>query len=134
MSASEIEQHIVAAIKRVPHAKGMNNHMGSAMTADLAAMINVMRVLSHYDLYFLDSVTIANTRVNEAAKVFTLPTLRRNVFLDDIKTEVQIRKQFAHSISFARKHGSTVLLLVPLILLPLMCYNKHYLSYLMILN
>lgn len=110
MSASEIEQHIVTAIKRVPHAKGMNNHMGSAMTADLAAMINVMRVLSHYDLYFLDSVTIANTRVNEAAKVFTLPTLRRNVFLDDIKAEVQIRKQFAHAISFARKHGSSIVI------------------------
>lgn len=110
MSASEIEQKIIAAIKQVPHAKGMNNHMGSAMTANLVVMKNVMHVLSHYDLYFLDSVTIANTKVNEAAKVFALPTLRRNVFLDDVKTEAQIRKQFAHAISFARKQGSSIVI------------------------
>lgn len=110
MSASEIEQKIIAAIKQVPHAKGMNNHMGSAMTANLVAMKNVMHVLSHYDLYFLDSVTIANTKVNEAAKFFALPTLHRNVFLDDVKTEAQIRKQFAHAISFARKQGSSIVI------------------------
>lgn len=110
MSVSEIEQNIVAAIKRVPHAKGMNNHMGSAMTANLAAMKNVMRPLSHYDLYFLDSVTTASTKVNEAAKVFMLPTLSRNVFLDNVKTETQIRKQFAHAISFARKQGSSIVI------------------------
>ncbi|MFV9997028.1 MAG: divergent polysaccharide deacetylase family protein [Arsenophonus endosymbiont of Dermacentor nuttalli] len=110
MSASEIQQHIVEAIERVPHAIGMSNHMGSAMTVNLAAMMNVMRILSHYDLYFLDSVTIANTKVNEAAKVFAVPTLRRNVFLDDVKTLAQIRKQLAFAISFARKHGSSIVI------------------------
>ncbi|HGJ5892259.1 MULTISPECIES: divergent polysaccharide deacetylase family protein [Arsenophonus] len=110
MSANEIEQKIVAAIKQVPYAKGMNNHMGSAMMANLVAMKNVMQVLSHYDLYFLDSVTTANTKVNEAAKIFALPTMRRNVFLDHLKTETQIRKQFAHAISLARKQGSSIVI------------------------
>ncbi|MGP1952862.1 MAG: divergent polysaccharide deacetylase family protein [Arsenophonus sp. ET-KM2-MAG3] len=113
MSITEIERNIITAIKQVPHAKGMNNHMGSAMTTNLTFMLNVMRILSRYNLYFLDSVTIANTKVNEAAKVFTLPTLRRNIFLDDTKTKTQIRKQFIYAISFARKNGSSVIIAHP---------------------
>ncbi|MGP1931157.1 MAG: divergent polysaccharide deacetylase family protein [Arsenophonus sp. ET-YP4-MAG3] len=113
MSVTEIEKNIITAIEQVPHAKGMNNHMGSAITANLTVMLNIMRIISHYDLYFLDSVTISNTKVNEAAKVFTLPTLRRNIFLDDIKTKTQIRKQFIYAISFARKNGSSIVIAHP---------------------
>ena len=45
----------------------MNNHMGSKMTSSLPGMVKVMQVLDHYNLYFLDSMTIGNSRATRAA-------------------------------------------------------------------
>ncbi|SUC29063.1 Divergent polysaccharide deacetylase [Providencia rustigianii] len=65
MSAEDVDRIIKNAISRVPHAKGMNNHMGSEMTSSLSGMRNVMRSLSQSNLFFLDSVTIGNTQAQK---------------------------------------------------------------------
>ena len=70
------------ALARVPAAVGVNNHMGSALTRDAAAMAEVMQVLDERSLYFLDSRTIGDTRAEEIARVAGVPTLHREVFLD----------------------------------------------------
>lgn len=62
MNSSEIERIIREAYGKVPYAVGLNNHMGSAMTSNLFGMQKVMQALERYNLYFLDSVTIGNTR------------------------------------------------------------------------
>ena len=49
MSEEEISRIIRQAIANVPAAKGMNNHMGSAMTSDLNAMKSVMKVLEEHN-------------------------------------------------------------------------------------
>lgn len=109
MNASEIQNIIIDAIQRVPHAKGMNNHMGSAMTTDLPGMVNVMRTLSHYNLFFLDSVTIESTKANRVAKAFGIPTVSRNVFLDQ-EPSVTPHTQLYRAISLVRKNGSAVVI------------------------
>lgn len=58
MSSDEIERIIREAVNNVPYAVGLNNHMGSAMTSSLFGMQKVMQALEHYNLYFLDSMTI----------------------------------------------------------------------------
>ncbi len=108
MSADEIDRIIKNAISRVPYAKGMNNHMGSEMTSSLAGMKNVMRSLSHSNLFFLDSVTIGNTQAVNAAKEFGVPTARRNIFIDNNQSEEETRTQLNKAVAYARKHGSAV--------------------------
>jgi len=108
MSAAEIDRIIKNAIARVPHAKGMNNHMGSEMTSSLPGMRNVMQSLSQSNLFFLDSVTIGNTQAGNAAKEFGVPTLRRNIFIDNHQSEEETRTQLNKAVAYARKHGSAV--------------------------
>ncbi|BET98631.1 divergent polysaccharide deacetylase family protein [Xenorhabdus taiwanensis] len=108
MSKEEITRIIQNAIQKVPHAVGMNNHMGSAMTSNLSGMEKVMQALSHYHLYFLDSVTVGNTQVTKAAMGTSVSVLRRNVFLDNIQTEAETRHQLDRAISLARKRGAAV--------------------------
>ncbi|UBX50312.1 divergent polysaccharide deacetylase family protein [Providencia alcalifaciens] len=108
MSAEEVDRIIKNAINRVPHAKGMNNHMGSEMTSSLSGMRNVMRSLAQSNLFFLDSVTIGNTQALNAAKEFGVPSTKRNIFIDNHQSEEETRTQLNKAIAYARKHGSAV--------------------------
>lgn len=108
MNAEEVDRIIKNAISRVPHAKGMNNHMGSEMTSSLSGMRNVMRSLSQSNLFFLDSVTIGNTQALNAAKEFGVPSTKRNIFIDNHQSEEETRTQLNKAIAYARKHGSAV--------------------------
>ncbi|MCW7548280.1 divergent polysaccharide deacetylase family protein [Photorhabdus sp. APURE] len=108
MSSEEIDRIIQRAIQKVPYAVGINNHMGSAMTSSLPGMQKVMRSLSRYNLYFLDSVTIGNTQVTKAAQGTPVRVIRRNVFLDDVQSEAETRRQLNRAISIARKNGSAI--------------------------
>ncbi|OTA19184.1 hypothetical protein Xbed_02581 [Xenorhabdus beddingii] len=112
MSREEIDRIIQEAIQKVPHAVGLNNHMGSAMTSNLSGMEKVMQVLSHHPshhpLYFLDSVTIGNTQVTKAAMGTSVPVIRRNVFLDNVQTEAETRHQLNRAIALARKQGFAI--------------------------
>lgn len=108
MEQTEINRIIQRAINNVPYAVGMNNHMGSAMTSDRAAMDRVIKALQHANLYFLDSVTIGNTQAAKAAQAAGVPSLRRHVFLDNVQTETETRQQLARAIALARKNGSAI--------------------------
>ncbi|AOM41740.1 divergent polysaccharide deacetylase family protein [Xenorhabdus hominickii] len=108
MSREEIGHIIQDAIQKVPHAVGMNNHMGSAMTSNLNSMVKVMQVLSLHHLYFLDSVTIGNTQATKAALGTPVPVIRRNIFLDNVQTESETRHQLNRAIALARKQGYAI--------------------------
>jgi uncharacterized protein len=81
-SPAERRAKLETALSRVPAAVGVNNHMGSALTPDGAAMAEVMEILRHRSLFFLDSRTIATTQGEAAARAAGVPTLSRDVFLD----------------------------------------------------
>lgn len=108
MTAREIEQIIRQAIDNVPYAVGVNNHMGSKMTASLSGMQKVMQVLARSDMYFLDSVTTGNSQVSRAAEGTSVKVLKRRVFLDDSQDEAAIRKQFLRAIQLARREGNAI--------------------------
>ena len=108
MSESQVQSIIDHAIRQVPYAVGLNNHMGSRMTSSLPAMQKVMSVLNHRQLYFLDSVTIGNTQAVNAARGTSVKVLKRNVFLDDTQNEADIRYQFQRAIKLAQRNGSAI--------------------------
>ncbi len=80
--ASTLRAKTLAALASVPTAVGVNNHMGSRLTTDRAAMDAVMTTLAERGVFFLDSRTTAETVAADAARSAQVPTGWRNVFLD----------------------------------------------------
>lgn len=73
---------------------GVNNHMGSKLTTDVAAMRTVLGYLKSEGLFFVDSVTTGETAVGVAAARIDMPIIRRDVFLDAETGSVEaVRKQ-----------------------------------------
>lgn len=108
MDERQIERIINNAVERVPYAIGVNNHMGSLMTADLAGMQRVMKALSNSAFFFLDSKTIGKSKVKESAAMYDVPIITRDVFLDDKQIESAISQQLDLAIAVARKRGEAI--------------------------
>ncbi|MCD9026133.1 divergent polysaccharide deacetylase family protein [Cohnella sp. NL03-T5] len=92
---AEIRKRVEAAIADVPHAIGMNNHMGSKATADKRVMRIVLQVCKDKGLFFLDSRTSYRTVVPKVAEEIGVVTLHNDVFLDDVYTHNHVLRQIA---------------------------------------
>ncbi len=87
---------------------GINNHMGSRFTSNLAGMQNVMEELKTRGLLFLDSVTSGASKGSQAAKAAGIPHLVRNVFLDHIDDLATINKRLSETEQLALKQGHAI--------------------------
>ncbi|WP_165793880.1 divergent polysaccharide deacetylase family protein [Hyphococcus luteus] len=88
---------------------GVNNHMGSKLTADIAAMKTLLGYLDHKGVFFLDSVTTPDTAARRAARELGLDVYARDVFLDaEAGSEEAVRSQLALAERIARKTGYAV--------------------------
>ena len=106
----ELEKRLNAAFKMVPYTAGINNHMGSRMTSQPAAMAWLMADLQRRHKFFVDSRTSAQTVAAAEAQKIGLASVSRDVFLDDERTEAAIFTQLQTAISLARKQGSAVMI------------------------
>lgn len=97
-----------AALATVPFARGINNHMGSALTADNTAMYWLMAGLAERGLYFLDSRTHADTVAEAAADQLGLPVARRHVFLDNEATTEGLALAWAELLKQAHQQGFAI--------------------------
>ena len=107
MSSDEIDRIIRDAYNKVPYAVGLNNHMGSAMTSSLYGMLKVMQALERYNLYFLDSMTIGNSR-DACRSGNGRESHQAQSILDDSQNEADIRMQFNRAVQLARRNGSAI--------------------------
>jgi len=111
------EQEFKALLQRslhyLPDAQGINNHMGSALTEKTMPMRWTMEVLQARGFYFLDSRTTAQTIAESTAKILDVPALRRNVFLDNIKTEQAMRRQLQRAINLSKDQHNVVIIAHP---------------------
>lgn len=82
MTADMIRQTIEEDLQMVPYAVGVNNHMGSRVTADQGEMETVLQTLKHHNLFFLDSRTTGGSVAYKTAQQLGLKSAKRNVFLD----------------------------------------------------
>ena len=87
---------------------GVNNHMGSRLTADRSRMNVVMRELRDRDVLFLDSKTSARSVASDVAGQSGVPNTSRDVFLDHVIDLGAIRRQLARVERVARQSGSAV--------------------------
>lgn len=106
----ELAKRLDAALAKVPFAAGLNNHMGSRMTAQRPAMTWLMGELQRRQLFFVDSRTSAATVAAAQAQAQDLAHVSRDVFLDDLRTPEAIAAQLQLGIEMARRQGSAVLI------------------------
>lgn len=110
MSAEQVSNRVENAKNIVTHAIGMNNHMGSAATADKTLMTYLMRSLHEQKLFFLDSRTIGKSVAGKIAKEQGVKSLDRHIFLDDSNALNDVQRQFQTAIQYARKHGVAIVI------------------------
>lgn len=92
----------------IPYAEGVNNHMGSALTARGRAMGWVMEGLRHEGLFFVDSRTTGDTRALDRARRAGIPAAGRDIFLDNNRDKDAIRAQFRKLLAEAREKGTAI--------------------------
>ncbi len=101
---AELTREDIAA---VPHAAGVNNHMGSRATRDPRVMATVLGALPH-GMFFIDSRTTAGSVGERLAREMNIRTGSRHVFLDDVQTEAAVRQQLASLVAAARRDGVAI--------------------------
>lgn len=94
----------------IPHVQGVNNHMGSLLTENSKAMATVMHTLQQRGLFFIDSLTTANSVARQQAQLAGLPNLQRDIFLDHDVTPEAISGQFNKAIKLAKQRGIAVVI------------------------
>jgi polysaccharide deacetylase 2 family uncharacterized protein YibQ len=92
MSDDEVEATIEANLATVPGAVGMNNHMGSAATADLGLMEAAAAIAKKRGIYYLDSRTTSQSTIPVAARREGIRYWERDVFLDNTPDRASITR------------------------------------------
>jgi polysaccharide deacetylase 2 family uncharacterized protein YibQ len=113
LTETELKRTLKKAIASIPHAQGINNHMGSALTQNTQAMKWVMETLKDEQLYFVDSLTSPKSVAYKLAQQQGLPSLRRHVFLDNDTSLASLNKQWEQALRISKQYGSAVLIAHP---------------------
>lgn len=92
-------------LARVPHAVGINTHMGSYYTEDAVAMRRLMREIGRRSLLFIDSYTSAASLGLQTARQEGVRSDRRHVFLDNVLDGEKICEQLSNLVSLAEQQG-----------------------------
>ena len=108
MSAAQCRSALEEEWAAVPHLVGLNNHEGSAASADRALMDVVAGFLKERQAFFLDSVTTPKSAIPAAAQAAGVPWARRRVFLDNDESAPAVAAQFRIAIALAKKNGSCI--------------------------
>jgi hypothetical protein len=108
MTPEEIVTRLDAALAAVPTAIGLNNHTGSKYTASEPAMETLLTAVQERSLYFIDSMTTARSRALDVARRMNVPTVPRDLFLDNSTNQTAIRARFEELINMSLQHGTAV--------------------------
>ncbi|WP_282145943.1 divergent polysaccharide deacetylase family protein [Alteromonas stellipolaris] len=113
MYPAAITHTLRAALKSVPNAVGVNNHMGSAFTVEEPAMQTIMEEIKRQGLFFVDSRTSVNTTAQQVADRVGVPNTSRQVFLDNDRSVASLNKQFEYTKRLAKRNGTVVVIAHP---------------------
>ncbi len=108
MSRDQIRRNLGHALDTSPYFAGVNNHEGSRMTQDAQAMKTFMALLKDQRLFFLDSMTTADSKAWASAREFNIPTRKRDIFLDHDPSPAAVRAQIARLIAIAKVQGTAL--------------------------
>ncbi len=110
MTQDEVRTIVTDNIKDYYDLKGMNNHMGSAGTADYELMSFLYNVLKEKKIGFLDSRTTSKSVARELAEIKGVPFAERSIFLDNSKERQAILDAVENGLNVSEKKGHAVMI------------------------
>ena len=114
MNEGQIRRILNASLAAVPHAVGLNNHMGSRFTQHQGVVHAVIRLLAERGLFVLDSYTHHLSVFAAEGKRLGIEHYRRNVFLDVVHTRSKILEELQRAERIALLTGQAVAIGHPL--------------------
>ncbi|MBI4556028.1 MAG: divergent polysaccharide deacetylase family protein [Candidatus Hydrogenedentes bacterium] len=108
MNEVEIRALAANALAQVPGAVGVNNHQGSEFTRNEPAMRFFLAVVKEHSLFFVDSLTTAESVACTLARELEIPCTVRDVFLDHQNNPEYIRERFDTLVERSRVHGRAI--------------------------
>jgi hypothetical protein len=108
MPPDELIARLNRDLDAVAHVRGVNNHMGSKMTASAPQMRQIFTTLKKRGLYFIDSRTTTETLCRDSARLLRLPFAERDIFIDHLQNPDFIRKQLHRLLQRAQRQGHAV--------------------------
>jgi polysaccharide deacetylase 2 family uncharacterized protein YibQ len=92
----------------IPGAVGVNNHMGSAGTADYRLMLVLMSEIKKRNLFFIDSLTTPRSVGDKCAALYRVPMAKRNVFIDNAEDLDSKIRALEELLRYALKYGTAI--------------------------
>jgi len=108
LSDTELRNRVNTALDSFDGYVGVNNHMGSRFTAFKPGMETTLRLFKARGLLFLDSRTTPETVGDQLAQELGVPSVARNVFLDDDESIDSVRRKLSETEAVARRQGFVV--------------------------
>ena len=108
MSPNQLINQLNEDLDSVPFIDGVNNHMGSKMTAIAPQLNQIFSILKKRGLFFIDSRTTVNTLCGPSANLLQVPFAQKDVFIDHIPKPDFVRKTIRQLIKIAEHHGEAV--------------------------
>lgn len=108
MTHDQFVKTLHASLADIPYLSGVNNHMGSRLTRESEPMGWLMQELVKRHLYFIDSRTSAKSQALTVARAYGVPSLKRDIFLDNERDHDHIREQLLKAIHQAKRQGSAI--------------------------
>ena len=121
MNEQQFVSTVKAGLAAVPHAVGINNHMGSRFTTHEPGMALVLAELKRRGLLFVDSRTSPQSVGAGVARRLAVPFANRDIFLDDVQSREAVAAQLkvleriatenGHAVAIGHPHDATLTLL-----------------------
>jgi len=102
-----------AALTKVPYVEGVNNHMGSQLTADQQSMDWLMELCKKHDLFFIDSRTSSTSVGAETAQQSGIYWNTRDVFLDHSVEASALQHAWDSMLSCVQRNDTCIMLAHP---------------------
>lgn len=99
---------MAANIDSVPYADGVNNHMGSKFTESREDISAALKIIKKNNLFFVDSCTSNRSKAYDTARAFSIPSLSRRIFLDNIREESAVLLELNRLKKCALRTGQAV--------------------------
>ncbi len=111
MSTFEIAQTIKQNLDEIgPNVKGMNNHEGSLISANVIKIGTVLDVALERNIYFLDSRTNVETKAPQAALERDMKIYERDIFIDNVIDKDSMLKEILKGLEIANRKGHVIMI------------------------
>lgn len=99
----QIQKRTRRALAAVPHAVGVNNHMGSKATTDSTLVRAALAEVRKADFFFIDSRTSSASVAHSLAATLGVRSMENNAFLDAVDDQARIEARLYDLAELARQ-------------------------------